>query len=61
MKQISTENLNLIPPPKELQRICKSISVLEAILCQDWEYRYYSYQKEWGQKEEVCEMRNGQG
>jgi len=34
---------------------------LEAIICPEWEYRYYSYQKEWSETEEFCEMRNGQG
>lgn len=61
MKQISTENLNLLPNPSELKKICKSISALEAIICPEWEYRYYSYQKDWSETEEFCEMRNGQG
>lgn len=61
MKPISTENLKRLPSPIELKRICKSLSALEAILCQDWQYRYYSYQKEWSETEEVCEMRNGCG
>lgn len=61
MNKLSSENLNLIPNPKELQKICKSISTLEAIICPEWEYRYYSYQKDWSETEEFCEMRNGQG
>jgi len=61
MNKLSTENLSLIPNPIELKRICKSISTLEAIICQEWGFRYYSYQKDWGENEEFCEMRNGQG
>ena len=61
MNKLSTENLNLLPNPNELQKICKSISALEAIICPEWEYRYYSYQKDWSETEEFCEMRNGQG
>ncbi|WP_299365963.1 hypothetical protein [Winogradskyella sp.] len=61
MNKLSTENLNLLPNPKDLQKICKSISALEAIICPEWEYRYYSYQKDWSETEEFCEMRNGQG
>ncbi|WP_297332464.1 hypothetical protein [Flavobacterium sp.] len=61
MKKLSTENLNLLPSPIELKKICKSISALEAIICPDWEYRYYSYQSSWSETEEICEMRNGQG
>ena len=61
MVQLSTENLNLLPNPAELKKICKSIAALEAIICQDWEFRYYSFQKEWSENEEFCEMRNGEG
>lgn len=61
MKKLSTENLNLLPNPEELKKMCKSISALEAMICPEWEYRYYSYQKNWSETEEVFEMRNGQG
>lgn len=54
-------NLNKLPNPIDLQILCKSISVLEAIICQEWEYRYYSYQKDWSETEELFEMRNGSG
>lgn len=61
MSKISTEYLNFLPNPKELQQICRSISAIEAIICPEWQYRYFSYQKDWSETEEVCEMRNGQG
>jgi len=61
MNQISTGNLNLIPNPIKLQSICKSISALEVIICPEWEFRYYSYQRDWCEDEEVFEMRNGEG
>lgn len=57
---ISTANLNL-PNRKKLQTICKAISVLDAIISQEWEYRYYSYNNQWADNEEFCEMRNGSG
>ena len=57
---ISTKNYNLLPNRKALQAICKAISVLDAILSQEWEYRYYSYNNKWDE-EEFCEMRNGSG
>jgi hypothetical protein len=61
LQKLSTENLDLLPNPNELKRICKSISALEAIICPKWEHRYYSFQKNWSETEEFCEMRNGQG
>lgn len=37
------------------------MSVLDAVLCQDWVYRYHSYNSEWSEGEEFFEMRNGEG
>lgn len=61
MDSPSTQNLHLLPNPQDLKQLCKSISAIEAIISPDWEYRYYSYQKNWSATEEVCEMRNGEG
>ena len=58
---ISTKDFNLLPDRKTLQTICKAISVLDAIISQEWEYRYYSYNNKWADNEEFCEMRNGSG
>lgn len=55
------ENYKKLPDVITFQRICKAISVLDAIVCQDWEYRYYSYNSVWDEDEEFFEMRNGQG
>ena len=58
---ISTKNYSLLPNRKALQTICKAISVLDAVICQEWQFRYYSYNNKWTDDEEFCEMRNGQG
>lgn len=50
-----------MPDSKKLQAACKSMAVLDAILSQDWVYRYYSYNSEWAEEEEFFEMRNGEG
>jgi hypothetical protein len=58
---ISTRDYSLLPDRERLQRVCKAISVLDAIISQEWEYRYYSYNNKWADNEEFCEMRNGSG
>jgi hypothetical protein len=58
---ISTENYSLLPDRKSLENICKAISVLDAIICQEWIDRYYSYNSKWAEQEEFCEMRDGSG
>lgn len=61
MSKPSTENLQALPNPKDLQNLCKSLSALEAIFNPEWQDRYYSYQKNWAPFEECCTMRNGSG
>jgi len=58
---ISTKNLLALPDSSSLQAACKAMALLDAILCQDWVYRYYSYNSEWSENEEFFEMRNGEG
>jgi len=56
----STNNTQL-PHPLELKKRCQSLALLDAILSPEWEYRYYSYNKQWSEEEEFFQMRDGQG
>lgn len=58
---ISTQNINLLPNCNALAKICKAISVLDAIISQEWEFRYYSFNSKWSKNEACLEMRNGEG
>jgi hypothetical protein len=58
---ISTRNLNLLPDVKQLRRLLQSMAMLDAILCREWEFRYYSFNSKWAVGEELGSMRNGQG
>jgi hypothetical protein len=58
---ISTKNYNLLPDTKSLETICKAISVLDAIISQEWQYRYYSFNSKWDTNEQCLQMRNGSG
>jgi hypothetical protein len=46
---------------KDLVRITKAISVLDAIISPEWEYRYYSFNSKWSKDESMASMRDGQG
>lgn len=61
MTKLSTKKLASLPSGRNFQKLCKSISALEAIICPDWESRYFSYDKDWSETEEFCEMKNGSG
>ena len=58
---ISTKNYSLLPDRNSLETICKAISVLDAILSQEWQYRYYSFNSKWDTNERCLQMRNGSG
>ena len=36
-------------------------ALLEAILCLDWEYRYFSFDAHWSKNQEMASMRDGSG
>lgn len=58
---ISSKDLSELPPPKQLRCLFQSLAVLDAIMCPEWEYRYYSHDCAWGPGETMGSMRNGEG
>jgi hypothetical protein len=58
---ISTKNYSKLPDRENLEKICKAISVLDAIICQEWQFRYYSFNSKWSENERILQMRNGEG
>jgi hypothetical protein len=58
---ISTGDLSRLPDPERLRRTLQSMAMLDAILCPDWQYRYYSFNSTWAPGEEMGSMRDGSG
>lgn len=54
-------NPQLLPDLPAIQLRAKALAMVEAIVCPEWEDRYYSYNCRWGSGEEMASMRNGQG
>jgi hypothetical protein len=61
MLMISSRSLGALPGIEEVKRISQSIATLDAILMPDWEYRYFSFDANWGDGEMLASMRNGSG
>ncbi len=40
---LSTTIAERLPAIKDLRCLCKSLAMLDAIICAEWEYRYYSF------------------
>lgn len=50
-----------LPSVAELNRVSTALAALDAIVMPDWERRYYSYDVNWGDMEELASMRDGSG
>lgn len=52
-----------LPSPQELERICKGLAALDAMLMEEWQDRYYSFNHAWNtkSKQRMASMRNGSG
>ena len=61
MARISTGFLTLLPDAIGLKRLLQSMAMLDAILCPEWEFRYYSFNAHWSEGEALGSMRDGQG
>jgi hypothetical protein len=49
------------PPPDALKRIMQSLAMLDAIVEEEWQYRYFSFDAGWAPDTQMGSMRNGQG
>src|SRR5689334_10660936 len=58
---LSTATPEQLPGIENLRRLTQSIAMLDAIICPEWEYRFYSYNSKWGVGEQMASMRNGCG
>lgn len=58
---ISSRSLAELPGVDEVKRISQSLATLDAIMMADWEYRYFSFDANWGDGELLASMRNGSG
>ncbi len=46
---------------KQLRNKLKALALLDAIIEQEWEYRYFSYNIKWSDTEEMSSLRDGSG
>ncbi|MEH1849917.1 MAG: hypothetical protein V7L25_34335 [Nostoc sp.] len=58
---ISTKHLKSMPDIGALEKICKSLAMLDAIIMPEWDLRYYSFNSKWSKSEKMASMQNGSG
>ena len=44
-----------------IKKRLKSLAMLDAMLCPEWEYRYFSFNNSWDKDESMASMRDGEG
>ncbi len=57
----STRSLDALPEPTRLRELVQSLALLDEILCDDFESRYYSFDPAWDASSVMASMRNGEG
>ncbi|HVJ93857.1 MAG TPA: hypothetical protein VM580_28905 [Labilithrix sp.] len=60
-RKASTRMLGVLPTPSRLRDLLRGLAMLDAILEQDWDSRYYSFDPKWASGEMLGSMRNGEG
>ncbi|WP_372871639.1 hypothetical protein [Shewanella sp.] len=50
-----------LPDKESLKKRAKALAMLDAIICPEWEDRYYSFDQKWDENEQMASMRNGCG
>jgi hypothetical protein len=58
---VANTSLAALPDIEGLRKITRSLAMLDAIVCPEWEYRYYSFNSKWYEREMMASMRNGSG
>lgn len=55
------KNIKDLPKIEELINISQSIAMIEAILMPEWEFRYFSFNKNWDSNQYMASLRDGEG
>lgn len=50
-----------LPDPSRLMQLSRSLALLDAILCPEEEYRYYRFDPNWADGQQLASMDNGSG
>lgn len=58
---ISTRDLSALPDIETFRRLTRSLAMLDAIMSPQWQYRYYSFNSRWADREMMASMRDGSG
>ncbi|MEM9554458.1 MAG: hypothetical protein AAGC60_09375 [Acidobacteriota bacterium] len=59
--RLSSRDPSDLPDVDGLLRLMRSLAVLDAVLCPEWEFRYFSINDAWSDDETLALMRNGEG
>lgn len=55
------KSIEILPEIEEVYKTCQSIAVIESILMQEWDFRYFSFNNSWDTNESMASMRDGCG
>lgn len=53
--------LAALPDVEDLRKLTQALAMLDAIMSPGWEYRYYSFNSKWDEREMMASTSNGSG
>lgn len=56
-----SETVSRLPNSSDLQRICKSVALLDAVLQPEWDLRYFSFNTRWRHNKALASMKTAEG
>lgn len=57
----SIDFIDTLPGIEKVLQLSQALAALDAILCPEWEYRYFSFNASSGENQKLGSMRNGEG
>jgi len=61
MAPITLQSLSRLPVASRFRELCLANAALDALLMAEWEYRYFSFNPNWGAGEQMASLRDGSG
>lgn len=55
------QSIKELPSIEDIKKISQSLAILDLIIVQEWEFRYFSFNSKWDSDEMIASMRNGEG
>lgn len=61
IRSMDPNSIEALPVGRAFSQRARALALIDAILCPEWEYRYYSFDSKWGSGQSMASARDGEG